>query len=296
MGILDKIKNDVKKSGSNKGKIVFIKEGAKGRFRFLQDMDEGLEIIFHDSYDKGINYPCRENYGKDCPGCDDEDLRTRSMYAWSVYDYDANDVKVFLYAVNNCSPLPAIAAMYETYGTLTDRDFVISRTGKAQNTSFSVVPMDKQKFRNSKIKPLSKQKILEIIDKAFPYEGEEDDNKDDWGSNEEGNAYEDMTAKELYKLCEEREIECEPKKPQKYYINLLEEADKAQDDWGDEDEDEDVFDYESMTPKELYKLCKERDIDCKPKQKKDYYVEKLKAADSEDDDEWEDDSDDEWDE
>ena len=48
-----------------------------------------------------------------------------------------------------------------------------------------------------------------------------------------------MTPKELYKLCKERDIEAAPKKNARYYMNLLEEWDKAQEDWDDE-EDEDA--------------------------------------------------------
>ena len=48
-----------------------------------------------------------------------------------------------------------------------------------------------------------------------------------------------MSPKELYALCKEREIKVPPKKPAKFYINQLEEWDKAQEDWEcDEDDDE----------------------------------------------------------
>ena len=127
MGLLDKIKNDVKKSGSNKGKIMFFREGQKVRVRFLNDMDDGMEVKFHDSFERGVNVPCQEHFGRNCAYCEDEDLRTRSQYVWSVYDYETKEVKLFMFAVNNCSPIPALMAMYENYGTLTDRDFVIRR-------------------------------------------------------------------------------------------------------------------------------------------------------------------------
>ena len=41
MGLVDKIKNDVKKSGQNRGKFIFFREGQKARVRFLDDMDDG---------------------------------------------------------------------------------------------------------------------------------------------------------------------------------------------------------------------------------------------------------------
>ena len=269
MSLIDKIKADVKKGGQNKRKFTYFKEGQKQRIRFLQDMDEGMEIPFHDSYELGINVPCQELFGKECPYCDDESLRTRNQYVWSVYNYEAKEVQLFMYAVNNCTPIPALMAMYENYGTLTDRDYVISVTGKAQNKVYSVVPMDKVKFRNTKAKPYSNKAVLQMIDKAYPCEETEDeeeedeapkrkkkeatkkpvkkvveepeeedeDSKDEWEEEESENDYSSMTPLKLYKLCKEKEIEAEKKKPAKYYINLLEEYDNAQEDWGEEEDD-----------------------------------------------------------
>ena len=39
MGLLSEIKKDAKKSGQNKGKFIYFKEGTKLRIRFLQDME-----------------------------------------------------------------------------------------------------------------------------------------------------------------------------------------------------------------------------------------------------------------
>ena len=181
-----------------------------------------------------------------------------------------------MFPVNNCSPIPALMAMYENYGTITDRDYVISVSGKQQNKTFSVVPMDKVKFRNEKAKAYSEKAILKMLDKAFPCDATESDDEDEapkkrapkstgkkntrkpepeddededddydtegWEEEEEeDNAvdYSEMTAKELYNLCKDRGIKVAPRKPAKYYINQLEEYDAAQEDWGEEDEWED---------------------------------------------------------
>ena len=278
MGLVDKIKADVKKSGQNKGKFIYFREGNKQRVRFLTDMDDGMEVTFHDSFEKSLNVPCQEHFGRSCPYCEEEGLRTRSQYVWSVYNYDTKEVQLFMFPVNNCTPIPALMAMYENYGTITDRDFVISVSGKQQNKTFSVVPMDKVKFRNDKAKPFSEKAILKMLDKAFPCdvedeedededetpkkrapkstgagkkarkpepEEEEDDDYDDeeWSDEEDDDDvidYSEMSPKELYQLCKEREIKVAPKKPAKYYINQLEEWDKAHEDWSDdEDDDED---------------------------------------------------------
>lgn len=253
MGLVDDIKNQVKKSGTNKGKFLYFKSGTKVRVRFLDDMDEGHKVRFHDSYAAGINVPCQEEFGHECPYCDDDELRTRDQYAWSVWDYDAKEVKILMAPVNQCSPVPALVSMYEAYGTLCDRDYVITKSGQQQSTTFSVVPMDKAKFRNDKAKPLSEQKFLQLLDKAFPCDDNNDDDdepkkkikkrsepKDEEWEDDEEKGYEDMTAKELYKLCKSRDIDVETRKPAKYYITKLVEADEEEtDDWDDEEEDDD---------------------------------------------------------
>ena len=276
MGLVDKIKADVKKSGQNKSKFIYFREGIKQRIRFLTDMDDGMEVTFHDSFAEGVNVPCQEHFGRSCPYCEEEGLRTRSQYVWSVYNYETKEVQLFMFPVNNCSPIPALMAMYENYGTITDRDFVISVSGKQQNKTFSVVPMDKVKFRNEKAKAFSEKAILKMLDKAFPCDAVEDDDDDedeapkkrapksigskknrkpetkeededdDYDATEEWEDaddedmvdYSEMSAKELYQLCKERDIKVAPKKPAKFYINQLEEWDKAHEDWNDEDEDE----------------------------------------------------------
>ena len=253
MGLVDDIKNQVKKSGTNKGKFLYFKSGTKVRVRFLDDMDEGHKVRFHDSYAAGINVPCQEEFGHECPYCDDDELRTRDQYAWSVWDYDAKEVKILMAPVNQCSPVPALVSMYEAYGTLCDRDYVITKSGQQQSTTFSVVPMDKAKFRNDKAKPLSEQKFLQFLDKAVPCDDNNDDDdepkkkikkrsepKDEEWEDDEEKGYEEMSAKELYKLCKSRDIDVETRKPAKYYITKLEEADEEDaDDWDDEEEDDD---------------------------------------------------------
>ena len=179
MGLLEKIKEDAKKSGQNKGKFFYVREGEKKRVRFLQDMQDGFEVTMHDSFEAGLNTPCKEMYGKSCPYCDEEGIRTRSQYAWSVWDYDSNEVKILMYAMNNCTPIASLASMYETYGTLTDRDYVISKTGKQQNTQYTVIPMDKNKFRNEKAKPYSHSAFLKMLLKAFPDDNADDDEEEE---------------------------------------------------------------------------------------------------------------------
>lgn len=264
MGLLDKMKQEAAKSGASKGKFMYFRPDEKKRVRFLQELDDGLEIPFHDNFERGINVPCQEVFGKDCPYCEDEDLRTRSQFAFSVYDYDAKEVKILMQAVNQCSAIPALVNMAETYGTIMDRDYVLKKTGKGSTSSFTIIPMDKNKFRNEKAKALSKKALLKYLNQAFPCDLDDDDDdddedyednhkkpntkkkkasEDDWDDEDNTSDYSDMSARELYDLCCDRDIECQKKRPAKYYINLLKENDAAHDDW-DEEEDSDEDEWE----------------------------------------------------
>lgn len=290
MSIIDDIKNEAKKVGTNKKKFVYFKEDTKARLRFLNDMEEGIKVPFHDHFGKGINEPCQKVFGRHCEKCDDDELRTRDMYMWSVWNHDNKEVQIIIGAVNNASPIPGLAGMYEAYGTLKDRDYVITQNGKQTTKTFTVVPMDKSKFKNDKAKAFSKTKALELLDKAYPCEDSNSDDDDD----DDAKSYSEMSAKELYELCKERDIECKPKKDKAVYIELLEQADAdaadSDNDWPDDDND--TVNYEEMTAKELYQLCKERDIEVESKKTEAYYIKKLKAADEksssnkDDDEDW----------
>lgn len=317
-GLISQIKNEVKKSGANKKKFVYVREGEKRRFRFLTDADDGAEFTFHDDFSGGVTpTPCQEIFGRSCPYCGRDGIRTRNQYAWSVWDYEDSEVKVFMYPVNNCSPVPQLVNFYETYGTLCDRDYVISVSGRQQNKTFGVVPMDKVKFRNVSAKPFSQGQLLKMLDKAFPCNPDDDsDGGDDdfpmpkpekdidsgWDDEDLPSAaeLEAMKPQKLYNLCKERDIEAKPRQDAEYYIDKLETWRKDHTDidndydedqgWGDEPEEEKP-DYDSMSPQELYKLCKGKSLDVQPKKPAKYYINQLQELDSAKDD-WEDDDED----
>lgn len=291
------IKSEIAKSGANKGKILYFKEGVQYRVRFLTDFEDGIEVPFHDSFKLSVNYPCQEIFGRECPGCDNSDLRTRSKYCWAVYDYESKEVKLLLEAVNQCTCVGALSAYYETHGTLTDRDYIIKQLGGGTNKQFTVIGQEKRIFRNSKVKPLTEKAMLKIIDKAFPCEdaaGESEEEEEAETKIPEWN--EKMKPSQLYKICQEREIEVQPRQPKAYYTEKLEQDDEErlfaqeneeEDEWGEEQEEE-RQDYTKMKPIELFKLCKEKGIECEAKKPQKYYIDLLDAADEwgEEEDEW----------
>jgi hypothetical protein len=267
MGLLKNMKEQINKAGGSRGKVFYVKADSKARIRFLVDFEDGAEFTFHDSFHDGINAICQEELGKSCPLCDMDNLRTRKLYCWPIWNYETKEVQLLLYAANNFTPVPAFIGLFETYGTLMDRDFVISRTGKEKNTSYSVIPMDKANFRNKKAKVPTRKAILKILDEAFPVKDGLDFDDDDDSPKKSKNSDDDFD---------------------EYEDDFDEEDDE------DDDDDDDELLYEEMSPKELYRLCKARKIKCKPRKKANYYIDKLEEADLEEELEDEDTEDDEW--
>lgn len=182
MGLISQIKADVAKSGANRAKILYVRSDAKVRVRFLQELDNGYSFVFHDNFNEGVNCFCPKNIDEDndCVFCDGEasvQVRTRNLYAWSVYNYDTKQVEIALFAVNQCTPVNQLITMSESFGTIMDRDYVLAKSGKQQSTTYTVIPQDKEKFRNPKAKPMSQEAIMKILSEAFPYEDGKSDNE-----------------------------------------------------------------------------------------------------------------------
>lgn len=97
-------------------------------------------------------------------------------------------------------------------------------------------------------KSTKKADLIEACKQAFgTTEAGEDEAEEDVAEDEAANPYEGKSAMELFKECKARKIKAAPKKPAKFYVDLLlkdDEAkaaateDEADDDWGDEEEAE----------------------------------------------------------
>lgn len=151
--------------------------------------------------------------------------------------------------------------------------------------------------------------------------------EDEWSDDEEEEiTYESMTAKDLYALCCKRGISslCKSRKKDEL-IKLLEKLDNGEiepskgkgkakeekkttskkdvkkeepveeedDDWGEDDEEE-TDPYVGKSAMELFKMCKERGLKVKPKQKPDVYADMLKADDAKGEEDTEEEDDDDW--
>lgn len=200
---IQKLKQQIAQSGQSKKGFWFVKEGSKRRIRFLKgtpkdvgtDLEKGVTIPWHSKWEgqkNVVDSPCLSLYGKQCPFCDMEEVKVRERFAWSIYDYEAKEVQIFLFYANRNSPITHLATCYEEWGTIVDRDLTIARNGSGTDTTYTVMPGSPSKFRFD-ASPFRERKILDMVWKAFgqgdledyPDEGEDDTEEEDYEEEEE---------------------------------------------------------------------------------------------------------------
>lgn len=181
MGLIESMKERIKNSGSSRKEVFYVGADSKKRVRFLQELDDGFEFKFHSHWNRGVNALCAEVYGKDCPYCSDtdEEMKEITQYAWNVWDYDANAVRIMLYKATGITPVPQLIEFAEEYGTICDRDYTIKKTGKGMSGNVTVIPAEVSKFRNNKAKPFTYKQIVKILQTAYPINSEDASGEDD---------------------------------------------------------------------------------------------------------------------
>ena len=176
--LINDMKERIKSSGGSKKEIIFFAPDTPRRIRFIQELDTGFEFIFHSDFNQKIYELCTDpEEHEDCDLCE-QGISTKSIFAWSVWDYDTNSVKIMAIKASGISPIPALIEMYEEYGTIMDRDYKIKKVGKGMGGSFSVTPLDKSKFRD-KAKPYTRKQIEDIFKKAYKSDSSENEEEDE---------------------------------------------------------------------------------------------------------------------
>lgn len=176
---LDQIKTAVKNSGSSKKDILYFGADTSKRIRFLQELDEGHSYTFHSDFETKIYEPCQDQEDhEDCKLCQ-QGIGTKEVFVWSVYDYDTSSVKLLAIKATGISPVPALIEFFEEYGTIMDRDYKIKKVGKGMGGSYTVTPLDKEKFGVKKAKPYSEKEIWEMFKKAYSSKDVDDDDDDE---------------------------------------------------------------------------------------------------------------------
>ena len=162
---LEILREKINQSSNREFLFLRFKTGEKRRVRVLSEVDDIVIVTFHDSFDKGVNYPCYKYFGKkDCPFCGktkEDGFRTREMCLLTVFDYDSGEVKIIKEAANKWSPIPSLVDFMEEYGTLLDRDYVVKRIGSSFDISYGVVPMKEEPFKGkAKYKKFTEEEIF----------------------------------------------------------------------------------------------------------------------------------------
>lgn len=170
--MLKRIKQKIVEASRTITDEFYVGQDKKARIRFLTDLEDAFEVTWHDKFEDAVNTPCLSHFGLECPFCDlgKDKVRTRQIFAWTIYNYDTDKKQIFRYPANNFTPIPNLVAMYESYGTICDRDFVITRTGTGFEISYQVVPMDKSTFKGDD-KPFSKETICKKWAKMYDIHG-----------------------------------------------------------------------------------------------------------------------------
>ena len=182
--LIAEMKDRIKNSGANKREIMYFAPDSVHRVRFLTELDAGMSVEMHNQFGNGaddsIFTPCLDPEDhEDCELCKQE-IPTQEWYAWSVWDYDNNSVKLIFQKATGVSPIPSLIEMYEEYGTILDRDYKIKKVGKGTSGSYTITPLDKSVFKSKKAKPYSESKIKEIIAKAYgAYKDSDDEDEED---------------------------------------------------------------------------------------------------------------------
>lgn len=182
---LDQIKTAVKNSGSSKKDILYFGADSSKRIRFLQELDDGHSYTFHSDFETKIYEPCQDQEDhENCKLCQ-QGIGTKEVFVWSVYDYDTSSVKLLAIKATGISPVPALIEFFEEYGTIMDRDYKIKKVGKGMGGSYTVTPLDKEKFGVKKAKPFSEKEIWEMFKKAYSSKDVDDEDDDDEEEEEE---------------------------------------------------------------------------------------------------------------
>lgn len=177
--LIKQMKENIAKSGSSKREILYFGKDSKKRIRFLQELDQGICLSFHNDWNAGIFELCKDQEDhENCKLCEDG-VGLQDNFIFSVWDYDSNSVRLMQFKASGVSPIPSFIEMYEEFGTIMDRDYNVKKVGQGQGASFVVTPLDKERFKNKNAKPFTRDQIIEIMEKAWVSKEDDDDDEDD---------------------------------------------------------------------------------------------------------------------
>ena len=213
-GLLAQIKRDIETSNNARKGNFYIKKDQRRRVRFLSDFEDKehmLSLDWHSKWEGNraeVDIPCLKAWAKDCPFCGESEIRTRTKYVWQVWDYESKSRQIFCYFANRNSPVPHLASLYESYGTLLEQDFTIHKQGEGTNTTFTIATGKPTEFRGNP-RVMNQAKLLASVWEAFgtgsldDYSDANDIEEEDTDEYEDDEEVEDTDDTEEYEEEEE---------------------------------------------------------------------------------------------
>lgn len=171
MGSLRNLKKSMAKNTGG-AFIRYIPKNGSLNVRFIQEPEHWVNYLEHYDQTARRSFPCNGEQG--CPGCAGQD-RKSSRYLANAVDRDDSDRVIPLQMPKDLAN--RLVIRYERNGTLTDRDFELSRAGEGLDTVYDLDagPVDRAKI--DKFKPLDLLKTLEDAYNSV-FGGDDDDDDD----------------------------------------------------------------------------------------------------------------------
>lgn len=139
VGSKEKLKESLEASSGDQIWIKQIPSDGEMTVRFLQEMDSWFEFREHWG-DSVKSYFACVGKDNDCPGCNgatEQDQRTSKRYLVNALDVETGRVIPLKLPVDLVNRLET---RWDRYETITDRDYLLSRTGKGLNTTYDLDP------------------------------------------------------------------------------------------------------------------------------------------------------------
>lgn len=158
VGSISQLKQSLEKNSSTSDDvwIKYIPKNGDLNVRFLSEPDTWAS--YHEAWNpsgrggKGASYPVP--MGEEVP----DDHRVSKRYLANALDIDNDRVVPVCISV---TLMQAVVLRYEKHGTITDRDYVLSKSGAGKDTKYMLTPEAPLARKMDKYEPVDLEKVLE---------------------------------------------------------------------------------------------------------------------------------------
>lgn len=173
-GSLKRLKETLAKGGGNGAFIKYTPKNGSINVRFLQEPEEWVSYNEHYDLLLKASYPCSGEV--DCPGCAGGERKSQRYLVNAVNLDDKDRVIPFQLPKDLANRL---VIKYEKWGSITDRDMEISRSGEGLDTVYDFDASAPDKKNLAKYVPLDLLKVLEDVYNSVFADKADDDEADE---------------------------------------------------------------------------------------------------------------------